>query len=491
MLITKRYDIQILLKQPIQQNLACYLLLPHPITRDKMNNMKQFFWGAFRGLVLLFLFNPSMSRGNSDFLEKDYSGPAIQLIYTELSQALDSGNERGVDRVIEHFSHQTSYSLGLTAQADRSTKLAEKAFRQALNMNSDNARARLELGRILYEKGALTASEKQFEQVLTESNPPVEVKRNIETFMTQIQEARQRFQGGGQFTVGFLFDDNVNVGPKDMSIAINPFQILGGVVDSINVSSPSQPRDSWGLLTAGSLFGVHEIGHRGGWAAAGSFNYYQTHLNEAQDSEILFLGASGGFQHTSTDQRVELPISIEKYWRGGDELLDVVGVSPTWVLITSPSSFWRTVLDLEDRSYEDNEDRNSVYAEVSEEFRYFPKGAEGSYLSVGLGGFYAAAEEDIFTHYGLAPQAKWDMKLAQQLRFSLQVYGRYEEYEDREPLAPKDRNDRQFTLVTRLDKRWSSTLQSGVQYQFTRNNSTFDIYDFDRNVVYVDTTLSF
>jgi hypothetical protein len=67
----------------------------------------------------------------------------------------------------------------------------------------------------------------------------------------------------------------------------------------------------------------------------------------------------------------------------------------------------------------------------------------------------------------------------------LQVQGkyRYATFMARESVAPADRDDNQFRASLALSKAVGEHFSVNLNYQWTDNNSTFDLYEYNRNAV--------
>ena len=113
------------------------------------------------------------------------------------------------------------------------------------------------------------------------------------------------------------------------------------------------------------------------------------------------------------------------------------------------------------------------------------------FLSAGLTVFHGFAEAEEYANTGLSGAVGGEAELTGWLRPSLQLRYTFTDYQAREALAPESRTDNEWTatagMAGSLTPRWSY----GLLQQWTHNDSTFGLYEYDRNVTTLSTSVKF
>ena len=120
-------------------------------------------------------------------------------------------------------STQEFFLLGISAKLSNQLEKSEQYFLDALALDPDAGRIRLELAEVLYRQGKLDASRRALVAVRN-MNPPQQVLQNIEDFIAQVDAEKADPNNGPQkdwsayITTGFTSDSNVNAGPDTNSV---------------------------------------------------------------------------------------------------------------------------------------------------------------------------------------------------------------------------------------------------------------------------------
>ena len=120
-----------------------------------------------------------------------------------------------------------NFYLGRTAFELKDYETAAMAFDRALILDATLARVKLELGRTYYELGVYELARQYFGEVL-KTQPPADVRRNIETFLSHMKP--QRKSGlTGQLTLSMLYDTNAGVSPSNQMVgtSLGPVSLTG------------------------------------------------------------------------------------------------------------------------------------------------------------------------------------------------------------------------------------------------------------------------
>jgi len=405
--------------------------------------------------------------------------PALE---EKMMEAHEAGNMRTTLDTINAMLARDAFESGLSALHQRDYLLAAQAFKRTLSLNPDHHRARLELARAYTGLEAFAFAEVELQTVL-DHHPPPAVKKNIDRFLQRIRILERRWSTSVHVSGGFFYDDNVNVGPDDAEIRIRPIEFLGASIDTLTVSADSRPQEAWGLFGFAEARGVYDIGARGDWAVAAQSRYYQTTLDNASDFELLYVGFMPALQHHGRRHYLEWPLQYERIERGGESLVDFFGTQPAFTHRAGPTDYWTTTGTAQYRDYDELDNRDAVYLEIGESYRHFYSTAAGSSLVLAVAIFYEDADDNAFSNYGLEPRFGFEWPLFGGIRGYLRGKYRGEWYEAREDLADDDRQDNELQAIAGLQFPMGDHYTLDASYQYTRNFSSFDIYDFDRNIL--------
>lgn len=361
---------------------------------------------------------------------------------------------------------------------------AQLAFERVILIDPDNHRARLELAEIYMKTEQYNLARKGFESVL-EADPPPVVRKNIESYLARLEKAEDRFSLSGRIDAGYFYDDNVNVGPDSKIIYTAPIIFSSGAtITSLSIDEDSQPTEDDGIVVSGSLYATYDCGRERGWLLATDLSYYQNQLNDHAEHETQYYQVRAGLKHASARTLLELPVSTAHITRGDDDLIDIHGVSPRLLYLSKnvEGAQWITHGNVSIRDYDTLNDRDGTYYALGETFRKYLGKARHS-ISLGISLFRDDTDADVYTYTGRSTTFGWKTRLPWDSTFYATFRYASSDYKAREILAPEDRADRQHLITAGLNKMFTSWWGVNVQLQRTDNTSTFNLYEFDRNLI--------
>jgi tetratricopeptide (TPR) repeat protein len=378
-------------------------------------------------------------------------------------------------------SERINFALGMVCASMDDYARAQLAFDRVLLSNPANDRARLELARSYVEGGQFALAKKEFDTVL-DHGPPPGVVRSIEESMKVVRKELSKWSYSARAEAGLIHDSNVNVGPESGSIRISPIVVGSSAISNLTVQASSKPVRANGLYTAIGLSAAYDLGEKDSWSAIAEGSFYNNVLSGASAFESLFGQAAVGLKLMGAKTMFAAPLKAGLINYGHAPLMEVYGFNPSHLcacgdsgglqFLSSASYEWRNYYRL------DNRDGYSVSA--SESVRKFI-GDRGSSVSAGVSAAYDRTRSE--TYQGASYAANVAGELALPMRLTAYARGRFSRtaYDEREALAPDKRTDRQTQFcvgVTRRTKAWGVD----ANYQRTGNNSSFDLYQYSRDV---------
>lgn len=380
-------------------------------------------------------------------------------------------------------------AVALSARKAGYLSHASLAYERILTSKPGNLRARAELGRVYFDLKQFSLARNCFEMVL-KANPDDEVSANIKRYLDLVDMATRRFEFSLRLEAGTFYDSNVNAGPRATTIEISPISTGLGTIDTLTVNTNSQPAKAYGVFASIAPNLVYDFGKRGGWRLNFSGAYYGTRLDDHHDYELDFFGAAGGVIYRGRDFTMQIPARAEHLDRGYDDLVNVYAITPLVSYSLADALLGQLQLNYEKRDYCSLDTRDADYLQAVPSIKYV---ISGKHAITAAGSFFREnSDTDYYSNDG------WEASLSAESRVmkSVILYGkgliRESIYDERETLAPETRHDLQWQGSAGL--RWFFTLFNAndflldLCYQHIDNDSTFDIYEYRRDLVTLSTT---
>ena len=404
-----------------------------------------------------------------------------KALYDNLDAALTSKDPEQATRVVNRLLGRKYLEIGL-ASADRE-QYPEAAdwFRKALALDASNHRARLELGRALYAQHDYDSARREFETVVA-ANPPLDVLRNIQRYLKDIEsKPSNEWIWRLDYEVGAFYDDNVNVGPASTSVRIAPVSFGGSILDTLVVNGSSKPAEDAGVYGSLSVQADRGVGSRD-WRVFGGASYYQSVLDDETEYELAMASAQAGLRRARARDILAVPIRYDHIARGHEGLVDVIGVYPTYLWARSDDWRWLGQGEVSHRNYNELNYLDSWHAELSGvAIRLLDQGRNSFFAGAGV--FADDADDDAYSYSGPQVQTGLQRSLPLGFTFTPRLVYRLERYDDRETLAPDDRRDSQWQFIGELSHAVGRRMSAVLADQYIDNHSTFDLYEYDRNIV--------
>jgi len=397
----------------------------------------------------------------------------------EISQGLSSGD--------------ASLNAGLNAFARGHYSEAEKSFQQTLNLNPENQRARLELGRVYFAQKRYADADRMFAEVLN-SNPPPKVRDNVLRVKSQIADQQRRVTEGTaekrpsgfslKLRLGAFYDTNINFGPQNKDIAIAPLELGGLSFNTLTVSDSAEPDAAVGLTLGLSLSQLFELNAEG-WSVFSEASVNRTLLEDHSELEILVAGLTLGPRFKNQTSIRGLNFTYNYVTVGDDALLGQYAAKPYFLKSIGQRAMLLANAKAELREYDEIEQRDSTNLEGVLGFRKAVSD-KGSWMGVQAGLYKEDAEAGIYSNDGFFAALDAQLVLSDTVKAMPRIGYRSEKYEEREIIAPEKREDDVWEAAISFIKQWNEKTQIRLQYYHQLNESTFDLYEFDQGRLSLD-----
>ncbi len=385
-------------------------------------------------------------------------------------------------------SERINFAYGLCCYSLADYLAASLAYERVLQANPGNQRAVMELACSHQAGGQEELARTEFEKVLAQ-NPAPEIKRQIEDYMKQIGK-KQNWRLMGRVDAGCFDDNNVNVGPelRVVNIAPNIFD-----AKTLTVDETSLPVSSKGYYTAFTGLGVRDIGKKGGWFMTADLSYYQNWMNDAPDNEVLFYQAGSGMRRLASRSLLEIPVKASHITSGGDPLINMYGIDPAYRFASGPAGkmHWITSGSAEMRDYDELNNRDGIYMSFGETVQNFFGPENKHNISMGILFFQDNADEPAYQNSGSAWNLGVEMKASKNTTVYSKVQKTSTTYDKRENLAPEKRVDAQNHFVAGINKKIGGGWSVDANYQKIDKNSTFGLYQYERDIATLSVSYTF
>lgn len=345
-------------------------------------------------------------------------------------------------------------------------------YQLMLEKNTNLPRVRTELARTLAAMGKSKAAKEEYEKILS-GDLPEPVRQNI---VAQVKQIDERKRWGGVFSLGYMYDSNVNSAPSDPNIkAFNlPFVL--------NDESTDQSDNA--------MVGSVSIGKYFDWWLADEWRFdaygNMTKYSEEDQYDSYSLGMSIGPNFYSNAQ-LSLPVGASISWEDGKRASQSASFSPSWskaltarLRLSTQASF----------SYYDD-------LRSSDESNGWSKGLSGNLqysltrnkmIELGLSALDNDANELDYNRYiSKTISLGWHTSVLNGIRMSFQPSYTKLDYNSADPVdAGLTREDDRYSINTNIYKEVSIggfSFTPVLAFTWTKNDSNIERRDFHRRQV--------
>ncbi len=373
------------------------------------------------------------------------------------------------------------FEHALTSIALKDYEAAISTLERLLIFNPSLARAKVELGAAYFRLGAYENARYYFDDVLTNDNPPDDVRLRITAFMDEIGRRTQKTGAAGVATFGLTYSSNANLGPNDANVLLfgAPAVLDPDFVASDDIGARAtlngrhfidldQPNgDVW--LTDVSIFALHYLDENRGDI----------------DSVTMRTGPRLSLSDETFGPKVRPFIEGDIVVSGGQTLYTTIGIgaeysdtiNDEWNVFASAQSSWREYIDRND--FDGSTHRVNLGA------TYSPDTSMGITGLVYVETDFAAADQNSNYEFGtrLSGTYRYDSGFAFSDRlWSLSgfVGGSYRRFQDPDPVTSATFSREDFDLRTGVSHIFSLTggwfVQADADFLLRDSNvSNFDI----------------
>ncbi len=378
------------------------------------------------------------------------------------------------------LSNQGLFLLGMSAKETGKLKESEAYFSELLEKEPNALRVKLELAEVYYlEKDQAKA--KRLLQDVKSANPPAKVGENIDRFLATIDASSPK-KWNAYVGAGYMYDTNANQGPSIDSVLMYdlPFTLD---------QNAKNTRD-WALtLKAGADYSYDMSDE---WSWQNSIGVSTIDYRKVNTYDSTNLSLSTGFGYKEGDWTFALPYVVNRIKIGHDKDYYSFshGIVPQVSYALSQELLLISSLALQKKHYYDNNDRDGTAITFSPSLRYLVD--NHSYVT--FGGYLGHENSGVQTFENNSKGVNVGYFNAINAEWSIYISPSYSktDYDGIEAAYATGRVDKRFDATTNLNyqiQEWAANVT--LSYTYTKNSSTIDMYDYNRQQTMLTLTKNF
>ncbi len=347
-------------------------------------------------------------------------------------------------------------------------------------LNPDDARGRLELARAYFYAGDDRRAREEFETVQT-VDPPPDVRAGIQRYLDALKSRESQYQPSlvGYIEAGVGYDSNINAGVAQADIAL---PVLGRVTVA---DAGVKQGDGFGVL-AGAVQYNHPVAPGAALfiGANGTGNFYFSN-SEFNLSQLAF--NAGGSYRRDTDT-FALTYAYGQILLDNDSYRSSSGAALEWRRQVDPTTTVSVTPQYARLDYRgDNDVRDSDFYAVAIGLRHGWLTAWQPVLNASV---YSGNERDTRDRPDLGrgiTGAAADVTVSPSPFWALNAGLAYlhSDYDGPIPLIDVTRHDNNFVASMAAMYMFARNWSTRLEYQYQRNNSNIELYEYTRNLVMV------
>ena len=389
-------------------------------------------------------------------------------------------------RLLREDPDDTSVNLGLARAAVGTARFSQAviAYETLLEKYPKEAGLYGELAHVYMLLGDRESAERSAAMMRSLSGGSLEESaRDLDV----LEERYSLFQIHGTVRTGVFYDSNANLGPRSNNVDFSGWRVK---VEN------AKEKGSFGAYFGADLDLSRRFYRDSPWHVVGDVQAFwrgntNSKLNELHSRESQWGRGAFGLRHmtstTLTDMRFKAEIFDYEFYQN----VSSFGPEASFLWAAHPAVHLITKGGIDRRVYSRDSERNGVYSWIGEYGRFF-FGADNHEFLAGGRFFGASADKNAYGYTGWEGMARLLFKLPH--RFELAPFMAYTQENYNGPatvLEAGDRRDERLrlgsSLTWRLDESWSLEFN----YQYSKNNSNSNLYDYKQHYVSTGIAWSF
>lgn len=362
-----------------------------------------------------------------------------------------------------------NFYLGITALKLKKYDKAVEAFERVLIKNPNNLRARVEYARALFYLKNYDESRREFLKVLRNESVPIEVKKNIEKFLTLIDKLDKRVFYNAFLSVGIKHDNNID---NDVG-AGTPIQ---DTIFDTNLSRGNSKKGDFINEDLAVLNQRYDIGERGGWKMNNSLVAFAQNYFKYSDNNVLYFSVGSELSTKKDDYLYKNRFFFNKILLDNSSYLNSYGV--TFSLYKPVDKFlFNPAVTLKRKDFE-NDNLDSINKAFS--LSAVQKLQNMDVLKYRVAYIDENAKVDAENSYRKSSFKIDYEKRVKKIKFNVGYHFFVKDYKEKSSVFLRKRKDRQSHLKGNVLYDIKKNLKAKFGVEYIKNSSTRDANDYSK-----------
>jgi hypothetical protein len=289
---------------------------------------------------------------------------------------------------------------------------------------------------------------------------------------------RSRFEAHGRVVIGGIYDSNANQGPAENYLKLG---------DYFFTVKDAKAMESYAAYLGFNLDGSYRLSDAGSWRAVGDFgvylkNNFSEKLKELDRNYSQYYRLAAGLRGAFSTRLIDMRLKAEMFDYNFYQTVYIYGAEINFIQAAGRSVHFITALSGDKRDYARSENYTGIYFSGGEYLRIFLGGSK-HYITAGGRYILADAEAENNSYNGWEASIRGGFSLPFGMRFSPKISWTQENYGGGATILDKeDRKDSRLGAGASLTFGITNSLLIDAAYQYFKNDSNSELYNYERHM---------
>lgn len=422
--------------------------------------------------------NGICSTTNKDLLKKGidlFNLRQFDQAYNVLTKAFEKKPE----------SMSINFYLGRAAFETGNYEMSVMVFERALILDPYNQRVKLEIARAYQKLGVNNMARRYCHEVLS-TNPPAQVKDNIEKFLALIDKSEQHHFYSGSISIGIDSNDNIWATP--------PIETIQTILGDIPLSGASSTKEHDLIYNTTATLNHQYTFFHSNYSWNTSSVFYKNIYDTIKELNILYLDINTGPRLTFNKKTALLQLTANYLELDKKKYERAIGAKTTIAYLANSNMIMGSTLAYEIKKFDTNPQKDAKNYSFSFDSSLLLK---NHWIELSL----AIEKEDAKDNEYSYDRYTGRFSINKQLPFRLTAFASYEfqnsRYKANADLFDKRRNDYihyagcglKKILWESLDKK--NNIELKLNYMHTKALSNIKLYKYQKNLFQISCIYNF
>jgi tetratricopeptide (TPR) repeat protein len=362
--------------------------------------------------------------------------------------------------------------LGTSAMKAGESELAIEKFKQMLAIDPNLHRVRLELSTTYFTLGRYEDARRELEIVQAASPPPA-VQANIEKLLGAIEESSRKVSWNLRLSQGYMWDDNISSGPD-----LKEYAVLGGTLTP--ATQTAELSDEAAVTNMAGNF-LYDMGDRESWMWNSALSFYYKAYNDFSQFNYLALDFNTGPWWANYRDIVKIPFGYTEQKYGSDRLSHIIHMDPSFERHFNRNFSLKALCSFSRENYYGDTrsglDSNKQRYELTPNFYL----ADRRHIISATTGFENHnADVGRFSYDGLYFAASYFTRFRNKTELFFRYRLALRNYDALPLFYNTLREDKRHGFTAVVSREFYKNLFASFAYNFTRNDSNLELYEYDK-----------